>query len=140
MQSIERFISLQGESSTITVAIDGADIVLEVEKPKLVLIMGCVGFGLNLISVLFLHGMDYALSLKFCRFWTQADGLVEHGHDHGHGHSHGHSHEHEHSHSHSTDSGEASSHDTSPDRDPDAVALVDGKVNTILPAQQVTLH
>lgn len=58
LQSIERFISVEGESPTIAVAIDGADIVLEIEKPKLVLIMGCVGFGLNLISVLFLHGMD----------------------------------------------------------------------------------
>lgn len=28
----------------------------EVQNPKLVLIMGSVGFGLNVISVLFLHG------------------------------------------------------------------------------------
>ncbi|KAJ5655847.1 hypothetical protein N7507_007797 [Penicillium longicatenatum] len=48
LQSIERFITLQ-----------------RVEEPKLVLIMGCVGFGLNIISVLFLH---------------------DHDHDHGHGH------------------------------------------------------
>jgi ABC-type nickel/cobalt efflux system permease component RcnA len=126
---------VEGEPSTIAVAIDGADIVLEIEKPKLVLIMGCVGFGLNLISVLFLHGMDYAPSLELRRLWTQADSLVDHSHDHGDGHSHSHSHGHEHSHSHGTDSGEASSPETSPDRDPDAVGLVDGKVSTILPAQ-----
>ncbi|KAH8429389.1 cation diffusion facilitator family transporter [Aspergillus melleus] len=52
LQSIERFISLQ-----------------PVENPKLVLIIGSIGLGLNIISVLFLHEHD-------------------HGHDHSHGHSH----------------------------------------------------
>ncbi|EOO03892.1 putative cation diffusion facilitator family metal ion protein [Phaeoacremonium minimum UCRPA7] len=54
LQSIERFISIQ-----------------HVENPKLVLIMGCIGLGLNIISATFLH--------------------EHHGHDHGsgHGHSHG---------------------------------------------------
>ncbi|ERS99907.1 hypothetical protein HMPREF1624_03275 [Sporothrix schenckii ATCC 58251] len=57
LQSIERFITLQ-----------------KVENPKLVLIMGCVGFGLNVISAVFLH---------------------EHDHDHGDGGgSGGHSHNH----------------------------------------------
>ncbi|KAK2784205.1 hypothetical protein FQN51_004185 [Onygenales sp. PD_10] len=51
LQSIERFVSLE-----------------RVENPKLVLIVGCVGFTLNIISAFFLH---------------------EHGHDH-HGHHHGH--------------------------------------------------
>ncbi|KAJ5622146.1 hypothetical protein N7528_005378 [Penicillium herquei] len=51
LQSIERFIALQ-----------------RIEEPKLVLIVGCIGLGLNIISVLFLH---------------------EHGHDHGHGGNHG---------------------------------------------------
>ncbi|KAJ5778296.1 hypothetical protein N7520_001542 [Penicillium odoratum] len=50
LQSIERFIALR-----------------RIEDPKLVLIVGCIGLGLNIISVLFLH---------------------EHGHDHGHGHDH----------------------------------------------------
>ena len=40
LQSIERFVSLQ-----------------LVEEPKLVLIMGCVGLTLNIISALFLHGL-----------------------------------------------------------------------------------
>ncbi|OJJ46393.1 hypothetical protein ASPZODRAFT_96615 [Penicilliopsis zonata CBS 506.65] len=44
LQSIERFISLQ-----------------RVEDPKLMFILGCVGLGLNIISVLFLHGMMGAL-------------------------------------------------------------------------------
>ncbi|CAG8237899.1 unnamed protein product [Penicillium salamii] len=48
LQSIERFVSIQ-----------------VVEQPKLVLIIGCVGLALNIISASFLH---------------------EHGHDHGHSH------------------------------------------------------
>lgn len=32
-------------------------LVIGVENPKLIFIMGCVGFGLNILSVLFLHGM-----------------------------------------------------------------------------------
>ncbi|PGH14048.1 hypothetical protein AJ79_03318 [Helicocarpus griseus UAMH5409] len=38
LQSIERFVSLE-----------------KVEKPKLILIIGCVGLGLNIISALFIH-------------------------------------------------------------------------------------
>jgi hypothetical protein len=34
---------------------------LEVENPKLMLIMGCVGFGLNIISGIFLHGQNMLL-------------------------------------------------------------------------------
>ncbi|KAJ4341212.1 hypothetical protein N0V87_001953 [Didymella glomerata] len=56
LQSIERFIYLQ-----------------HVENPKLVLIVGCIGLTLNLISAAFLH---------------------EHDHGDGHGHSHDHSHDH----------------------------------------------
>lgn len=56
LQSIERFISLQ-----------------HVEKPKLVLIVGCVGLTLNLISAAFLH---------------------EHDHGEGHLHRHGTGHDH----------------------------------------------
>ncbi|OAX80328.1 hypothetical protein ACJ72_05342 [Emergomyces africanus] len=52
LQSIERFISLE-----------------KVENPQLVLIVGCVGLTLNIISASFLH---------------------EHAHVHGHGHGHGH--------------------------------------------------
>ncbi|ETS82896.1 hypothetical protein PFICI_04772 [Pestalotiopsis fici W106-1] len=64
LQSIERFVSIQ-----------------HVEDPKLVLIMGCIGLTLNILSAALL-GHDH------------------HGHDHGHGHSHGHSHEYGHSHDH----------------------------------------
>jgi zinc transporter 1 len=39
LQSIERFISIE-----------------KVEDPKLVLIMGCIGLTLNIISAIFLHG------------------------------------------------------------------------------------
>jgi Co/Zn/Cd efflux system component len=42
LQSIERFISLK-----------------KVKNPKLVLIMSCVGFGLNIISMIFLHEHDH---------------------------------------------------------------------------------
>ena len=56
LQSIERFISIQ-----------------HIENPKLVLIVGCIGLTLNLISAAFLH---------------------EHEHGDGHGHSHGHGNDH----------------------------------------------
>ncbi|KAF2793975.1 cation efflux system protein czcD [Melanomma pulvis-pyrius CBS 109.77] len=70
LQSIERFISIQ-----------------RVENPKIVLIVGCVGLTLNIISALFLHEHDHG------------DG---HGHGHSHGHSHGaHSHDEAHTHTHS---------------------------------------
>ncbi|KAK5673661.1 hypothetical protein LTS12_029814, partial [Elasticomyces elasticus] len=39
LQSIERFVSLR-----------------RVENPKMVFILGCVGFTLNILSALFLHG------------------------------------------------------------------------------------
>ncbi|KAL1903532.1 hypothetical protein Sste5346_000160 [Sporothrix stenoceras] len=65
LQSIERFITLQ-----------------KVENPKLVLIMGCVGFALNVISAVFLHEHDHG------------DGSSGHSHNHTpneeseHGHAH----------------------------------------------------
>lgn len=71
LQSIERFISIQ-----------------RVENPNLVLIMGCVGLTLNIISATILH--------------------EHHGHDHGSGHGHGHSHSHDHAHH--TDGETPSSH------------------------------
>ncbi|KAI0133001.1 cation efflux family protein [Xylariales sp. AK1849] len=67
LQSIERFVSIQ-----------------HVENPELVLIMGCIGLTLNILSATLLHehhGHD-------------------HGHDHGHGHGHSHSHSHDHDHEH----------------------------------------
>ncbi|KAJ5750111.1 cation efflux protein [Penicillium manginii] len=58
LQSIERFATLE-----------------LIEKPKLVLIMGCIGLGLNIINILFLH---------------------DHDHDHGHGGDDEHGHHHDH--------------------------------------------
>lgn len=77
LQSIERFVDIK-----------------EVENPKIVLIVGCVGLALNLISGIFLHEHD-------------------HGDGHGHGHSHGHAHEHSSEHTHSHDEETAHSHDLS---------------------------
>ncbi|PHH65851.1 hypothetical protein CDD81_1220 [Ophiocordyceps australis] len=62
VQAIERFTKLN-----------------PVEHPKIVLIVGCVGFGLNVLVMSFLH---------------------EHDHGHGHSHSHGHAHKHSHGHNH----------------------------------------
>ena len=59
LQSVERFISLK-----------------PIDNPKLVLIVGCIGLGFNIISAAFLHEHDHG------------DG---HGHDHGHTHGHDHS-------------------------------------------------
>jgi len=44
LQSIERFISLK-----------------EVSEVKLILIMGCVGLGLNIITAAFLHGQSFLI-------------------------------------------------------------------------------
>lgn len=77
LQSIERFVDIK-----------------EVENPKIVLIVGCVGLALNLISGIFLHEHD-------------------HGDGHGHGHSHGHAHEHSSEHTHSHDEETAHSHELS---------------------------
>jgi zinc transporter 1 len=77
LQSIERFVDIK-----------------EVENPKIVLIVGCVGLALNLISGIFLHEHD-------------------HGDGHGHGHGHGHAHEHSSEHTHSHDEETAHSHELS---------------------------
>ncbi|PHH77075.1 hypothetical protein CDD82_3677 [Ophiocordyceps australis] len=67
VQAIERFTKLN-----------------PVEHPKIVLIVGCVGFGLNVLVMSFLHEHD-------------------HGHSHGHGHPHNHSHAHDHAQVHNSD-------------------------------------
>jgi solute carrier family 30 (zinc transporter), member 1 len=64
LQSIERFINIQ-----------------TIENPQVMLIVGCIGFTLNVVSVIFLHEHD-------------------HDHDHGHSYDHEHGHGHEHSHGH----------------------------------------
>ncbi|KAL7789078.1 cation efflux protein [Trichoderma ceciliae] len=64
VQAIERFVN-----------------VTAVEQPKIVLIVGCIGLGLNLLVLSFLHEHDHG-----------------HGHDHGHSHDHSHAHGHEHDH------------------------------------------
>ena len=67
----------------------------EVEQPELVMIIGCVGFGLNLISVMFLHGASSCFS---CIVWV-IDLWAVTEHDHGDGHGHGHEHDHDYDHS-----------------------------------------
>ncbi|KAK6088613.1 cation diffusion facilitator family transporter [Seiridium cupressi] len=84
LQSIERFVSIQ-----------------RVEDPRLVLIMGCIGFTLNILSAALL-------------------GHEHHGHDHGHGHNHihndhGHDHDHNHEHGHIHNH----SHNNNPTDDPE---------------------
>ncbi|EPS28802.1 hypothetical protein PDE_03748 [Penicillium oxalicum 114-2] len=100
LQSIERFISVQ-----------------EVENPKLVLIMGCVGFTLNLVSVVFLHDHSHSNG-----------GGHDHSHSHG-GHTHGHepSQCHHQSNHPITDSGKDSSLHTSPTIEPIPINLSDEK-------------
>ncbi|KAL2208935.1 cation efflux protein [Sarocladium strictum] len=73
VQAIERFVDIS-----------------PIDHPMLVLIMGCIGLGLNVLVMSFLH---------------------EHAHDHGPGHSHGHSHSHAHNHSHDTTSQASAGHD-----------------------------
>ncbi|KAI2776739.1 putative cation diffusion facilitator family metal ion transporter [Daldinia loculata] len=72
LQSIERFISVE-----------------PVQNPELVLIMGCVGLALNIISATLLHehhGHDH--------------GGHGHGHEQAQGHEHAENHEHDHEHDH----------------------------------------
>src|SRR5687767_7054931 len=59
----------------------------------LVLIMGCVGLGLNVLVMSFLHG-TYCITSPDAPPKTES----EHSHDHGHGHGRGHSPTHEQSH------------------------------------------
>lgn len=67
--------------------------------------MGCVGLGLNLLVLSFLHGKLHPEPPFFCNAssqWLMHDRLDhdhDHGDGHGHGHDHGHAHEHEHDHS-----------------------------------------
>lgn len=60
LQSIERFIALQREPiqplSTMRALLT---LHSDVQNPKMMFIVGCVGLGLNLISAVFLHGMLY---------------------------------------------------------------------------------
>lgn len=92
LQSIERFIDVP-----------------EVEDPMLVLIVGCVGLGLNVFCVLICHGesrIPFMLvsplrpamsSVKM----ADSDLAEGHSHSHGHGHGHGNGHSHGHGHTHS---------------------------------------
>ncbi|KAJ5215874.1 cation efflux protein [Penicillium cinerascens] len=73
LQSIERFVSMQ-----------------RVEQPKLVLIMGCVGLGLNILSVIFLHGKSLQQSSLREPLLTAP---IDHDHGHDHNGSDGHSHD-----------------------------------------------
>merc|ERR1712093_460679 len=58
LQSIERFVSLQS-IPTISAMFTQLIPHSEVENPMLILIMGCVGLTLNIISVTFLHEHDH---------------------------------------------------------------------------------
>lgn len=71
MQSIERFIKIK-----------------EVEHPKVVLIVGCVGLFLNIISAAFLHGKYRGTSVSLYIVTNRSE---HHDHDHGHSHN-GHTH------------------------------------------------
>ena len=56
LQSIERFVSLQREWYLALSTLQSANTAVGVDHPKLVLIIGCVGLALNIISASFLHG------------------------------------------------------------------------------------
>ncbi|KJK80383.1 hypothetical protein H634G_04622 [Metarhizium anisopliae BRIP 53293] len=59
--------------SILVQAIERFTHTLHIDEPKVVLVVGCVGLGLNLLVMSFLHEHD--------------------DHDHGHGHGHSHSHD-----------------------------------------------
>ncbi|KAJ5675724.1 cation diffusion facilitator family metal ion transporter [Penicillium macrosclerotiorum] len=99
LQSIERFISLH-----------------RVENPVLVLIVGCIGLGLNIISALFLHehghGHDHSpapsLKTEISPIYDESEDLPTKHHNHKHTHSpaYGHCHDHENGHGHGHDHGD----------------------------------
>ena len=77
LQSIERFIALQRESRRHTGYLSAIDLTLlsDVNNPKMMFIVGCVGLGLNIISAIFLHGMALAIHtfyvrLTYTRTWS----------------------------------------------------------------------
>jgi zinc transporter 1 len=50
---------------------------LDVNNPKMMFIVGCVGLGLNLISAIFLHGMVLVSRISHLKLT-----ILEHGHGH----------------------------------------------------------
>ena len=79
LQSIERFVSLQS-IPTISAMFTQLIQYSEVENPMLILMMGCVGLTLNIISVIFLHGMKLLHSPTGSAKLKQKP--LEHHHDH----------------------------------------------------------
>lgn len=61
LQAIDRFVSLHSTYHTLIALIPIADDVLTivVDKPQLMLITGCVGFALNVVSITILHGIPF---------------------------------------------------------------------------------
>ncbi|XP_004364604.2 hypothetical protein CAOG_01736 [Capsaspora owczarzaki ATCC 30864] len=83
LEAIHRFIELE------TIA-----------QPMYVIIVGCIGFAMNIIGLALFHGHGHGHS----------HGGHGHGHSHGHSHSHSHGHSHEHKHGHSHEHGHSHSH------------------------------
>lgn len=76
LQSLERFITLE-----------------RVDEPELMLIMGCVGLTVNIISAVFLHRRSaWGWGRHVVLHRLTPFGIIEH-HDHGHGHGHSHGHD-----------------------------------------------
>lgn len=61
----------------------------EVENPKLVLIVGCIGLGLNILVMSALHGKSSCCLM----IDDTAEIYLEHDHSHGHSHSHARTHD-----------------------------------------------
>jgi zinc transporter 1 len=80
LQSIERFITHP-----------------EIQDPLLVVIVGAIGLGLNIISMIFLHEHSH----DHGDHHHHHDHADDHGHSHNHSHDHSHNHSHRHSHRHS---------------------------------------
>lgn len=73
LQSIERFIHIA-----------------PVNSPFMMMVIGCVGLGLNILSAFFAHGKCRNATIYFKFVWPSS-GAEHHGHGHGHSHSHSHS-------------------------------------------------
>ncbi|OMJ09854.1 Zinc/cadmium resistance protein [Smittium culicis] len=89
-------------------------IIIEIEKPQLVLIVGTIGLVFNIVGM-YLFG-------------------EEHGHSHGHSHSHSEAHDHDHNHAHSQSHGEAHIHHGKHEENDH---LIDFKIQNNLSSQEL---
>ena len=70
LQVIERFITTHRKYGTLeTVTKSFTNPAIAIQNPEYVMIIGCVGFALNVISITILHGKTQTAQANFCYAW-----------------------------------------------------------------------